>query len=156
MSQTLQLLDAVVARLHDEFGQALSAELFPDNPRNYRLNHPVGAVLVAFGSSKFGTPAATDAVFQERHLVLPLTLVFRQLNGAKGAVGYLDPVRELLTGWTPPNCDQAMAPLDETFIGQVNGVWQYTQRFTTRATQLQTLGHEEGPRLIHAHFEEEP
>ncbi|TBV10256.1 Gp37 family protein [Stutzerimonas kirkiae] len=154
MSQTLQLLDAVVARLQEQFGKALSVELFPENPKGYRLNHPTGAVLVAFGSSKFGGSAATDAVFQERNLVLPLTLVFRQLNGPKGVIGYLDPVRDWLTGWTPPHCDIAMAPVDEVFIGQVNGVWQYTQRFATRAIQLQQMGPESGPRLTRTHFED--
>lgn len=156
MTQTLQLLDAVVARIAEGFGSALAVELFPDNPRNYRLNHPMGAVLVAFGSSKFGVSRATDAVFQERSLVLPLTLAFRQLNGPKGVIGYLDPIRELLSGWTPPNCDQSVAPVDEVFIGQVNGVWQYTQRFATRATQLQPIGQETGPLLVNCEFEEEP
>lgn len=153
MSQTLLLLDAVVARLQERFGRELSVELFPENPKGYRLNHPAGAVLVAFGSSKFGSSDATDAVLQERNLVLPLTLVFRQLNGPKGVIGYLDPVRDCLTGWTPPNCDSAMAPVDEVFIGQVNGVWQYTQRFATRATQLQQMGAETGPLLAHVDFE---
>lgn len=154
MSQTLQVLDAVVARLQERFGRELSVELFPENPKSYRLNHPTGAVLVAFGSSKFGGSDALDAEFQERNLVLPLTLVFRQLNGAKGVIGYLDQVRDCLTGWRPPHCDIAMAPVDEVFIGQVNGVWQYTQRFATRATQLQQMGAETGPPLADVNFEE--
>lgn len=154
--QTLRVLDALVARLQEHFGRELSVELFPENPKTYRLNHPLGAVLVAFGSSKFSNSNASDSEFQERNLVLPLTLVFRQLNGAKGVIGYLDLVRDCLTGWRPPHCDLAMAPLDEVFIGQVNGVWQYTQRFATRATQLQQAGPETGPLLTCATFEEVP
>lgn len=138
MSQTLVILDALVARLQEYFGKQLSVELFPESPKNYRLNHPVGAVLVAFGSSKFGGSDAVDSVFLERNLVLPLTLVFKQLNGAKGVIGYLDQVRDCLSGWRPPHCDLSMVPVDEVFIGQVNGVWQYTQRFATRATQIQS------------------
>jgi hypothetical protein len=138
MSQTLQLLDGVVTRLKERFGKELSAELFPESPKNYRLNHPVGALLVAFGSSKFSGSDAVDSVFLERNLVLPLTLVFKQLNGAKGVIGYLDQVRDCLSGWRPPHCDLSMVPVDEVFIGQVNGVWQYTQRFATRATQIQS------------------
>src|SRR5690606_29811367 len=126
MSQTLELLDALVASLQARFGKELSIELFPENPKGYRLNHPTGAVLVAFGNSKFGGSEALDAAFLARNLMLPLTLVFRQLNGAKGVIAYLDQVRESLTGWKPPHCDLPMVPVDEAFIGQVNGVWQYT------------------------------
>lgn len=139
MGQTALILDAFVERLKAAFGQQLVVELFPENPKNYRLNHPRGAILVAFGSSKFGNPEALDSVFQERNLIIPLTLVFRQLNGRDGAVAYLDDIRDCLTGWYPPHCDNACRPVEETFIGQVNGLWQYGQRFATRATQLQQM-----------------
>lgn len=101
MSQTVAILDALVGRLKGAFEQKLAIELFPENPKNYRLNHPRGAILVAFGSSRFGDPEALDAVFQERNLMLPLTLVFRQLNGRDGVVTYLDAIRDCLTGWYP-------------------------------------------------------
>ncbi len=156
MSQTLALLNAVIQRLQERFGRELAVELFPENPKNYRLNHSIGAVLVAFGSSKFGGSKALDAVLQERNLVLPLTLIFRDLHGAKGAVAHLDSIREELTGWTPPNCDESIAPIDEVFNGQIAGVWQYTQRYATRATHLQRTGHEEGLPLLNIDFEEVP
>jgi hypothetical protein len=140
MSQTTVILDAFVTQLKNTFGQQLAVELFPEAPSKYRLNHPCGAILVAFGSSKFGEPEALDAVFQQRNLIIPLTLVFRQLNGRDGVIGYLDAVRDCLTGWYPPHCDNACRPVDETFIGQVAGLWQYTQRFAIRATQLQQTG----------------
>ncbi|MDG9783705.1 Gp37 family protein [Metapseudomonas otitidis] len=139
MSQTVAILDALVGRLKGAFEQKLAIELFPENPKNYRLNHPRGAILVAFGSSRFGDPEALDAVFQERNLMLPLTLVFRQLNGRDGVVTYLDAIRDCLTGWYPPHCDNACRPVDEVFTGQVAGLWQYTQRFAARATQLQRM-----------------
>lgn len=156
MGQTTTLLDAVVQRVAARFGAELAVELFPENPKAYRLNHSVGAVLVAFGSSKFGASKAMDAVFQERNLVLPLTLMFRQLNGAKGAIAFLDRLRDELSGWTPPNCDMSMAPVEEKFTGQLNGVWQYTQHWATRMPHLQRDGHEEGPPLLHVDFEEVP
>lgn len=156
MSQTALLLDAVLARLNDTFGRELAVELFPEKPAQYRLNHPAGAILLAYGSSRFSDSAALDAVFQERNLVIPLTLVFRQLNGKAGVIAYLDRIRECLTGWVPPHCDSACRPLDEQFIGQVSGLWQYTQRFATRATQLQQTGAEDGPLLTMATFEEYP
>ncbi|AVH35416.1 hypothetical protein AL532_03365 [Pseudomonas monteilii] len=140
MTQTTAILDAFVAQLKNTFGQKLAVELFPEAPSGYRLNHPRGAILVAFGNSKFGEPEALDAVFQQRNMTIPLTLVFRQLNGRDGVISYLDAIRDCLTGWYPPHCDNACRPVDEVFIGQVAGLWQYTQRFATRATQLQQTG----------------
>ncbi|WP_339079039.1 Gp37 family protein [Pseudomonas sp. TMP9] len=153
MSQTEQLLDAIVERLKTAMGRDLMVELFPENPAQYRLNHPRGAVLVAFGKSTFGGSQATDAMFQERNLVISLTLVFRQLNGKDGAVSYLDSIRGTLTGWWPPHCDQACRPVSERFIGHLQGVWQYGLDIATRATQLQSMAPTAGAPLLPPTFE---
>ncbi|MDZ7887748.1 MAG: Gp37 family protein [Pseudomonas sp.] len=156
MTQTEALLDGIVGRLKTAFGAELGVELFPENPTQFRLNHPRGAVLVAFGKSTFGGSEATDAMFQERNLVISLTLVFRQLNGKDGAVSYLDRIRDTLTGWWPPHCDQALRPVSERFIGHLQGVWQYGLDIATRATQLQTMALDSGPLLTQTRFEEQP
>ncbi|TWC18634.1 Gp37 protein [Pseudomonas sp. SJZ085] len=137
-TQTEQLLEAILARLQNEFGQQLSIELFPENPVQYRLNHPHGAVLLAYVKSTFGPTQSTDMTFQARSLVLRLTLIFRQLNGKDGVVSHLDRLRDCLCGWYPPNADQACHPIAEQYIGYVNGVWQYAQDYATRATQVQS------------------
>lgn len=155
-TQTEQLLDAFIARLKADFARELAIELFPENPVQYRLNHTIGAILVAYGKSTFGASEATDAVFQARNMSFQLTLVFRQLHGTSGAISYLDRIRECLTGWKPPHCDMACRPSAEHFIGQVQGLWQYSLGITTRATQLQTMGPEYGPLLADAQFEEYP
>lgn len=154
-TQTAQLLDALVARLRERFGRELAADLFPENPSAYRLNHPRGAILVAYGRSQFGNSEAVGAVFQERNLVVRLTLVFRQLNGTDGVTGYLDRIRESLTGWYPPHCDNPCRPQSEQFLGHVQGVWQYALDIATRATQLQAQGPESGPLLTIAKIEED-
>jgi hypothetical protein len=156
MGQTEQILDALVERLKAELGRDLMVELFPENPAQYRLNHPRGAVLVAFGKSTFGGSQAVDAMFQERNVVIALTLVFRQLNGKDGAVGYLDRIRDTLTGWRPPHCDQACRPVSERFIGHLQGVWQYGLDIATRATQLQAMAPSSGPLLTQTLYEEQP
>lgn len=155
-TQTEQLLDAFISRLQVAFDHELAIELFPENPVIYRLNHAVGAILVAYGKSTFGASEATDAVFQARNMNFQLTLIFRQLHGADGATSYLDRIRECLTGWKPPHCDMACRPTAEFFIGQVQGVWQYGLTIATRAVQLQTMGPESGPLLADAQFEEYP
>jgi hypothetical protein len=136
-TQTEQLLDAMRTRLQGQFGKELMVELFPENPAGYRLNHPRGAILLAYGKSTFGGSEAGDAMFQARNIVIRLTLVFRQLNGKDGVISSLDQIRTCLTGWFAPHCDQACRPVAEQFIGQMSGLWQYGQDFSVRATQVQ-------------------
>lgn len=155
-TQTENLMEAMQGRLRQTFGQELMVELFPENPPQYRLNHPRGAILLAYGKSTFGGSESTDAVFQARNMALRLTLVFRQLNGKDGVVSYLDRIRSCLTGWYPPHCDQACRPVSEQFIGHMNGVWQYAQDFSTRSTQLQTMSPDQGALLTVVNFEESP
>lgn len=153
-TQTEQLMDAVLARLRGAFSDELMVELFPENPAQYRLNHPRGSILLAYGKSTFGGSESTDSIFQARNMTLRLTLVFRQLNGKDGVVSYLDRIRACLTGWYAPHCDQAFRPIFEHFIGHMNGVWQYAQDFATRSTQLQIAVPESGPLLTAPRFEE--
>ncbi|MGF6098895.1 Gp37 family protein [Pseudomonas sp. 18175] len=138
-TQTEQLLDALRDRLKEAFDKELAVELFPEIPEKYRLNHPRGAILLAYGKSTFGGSEGTDAVFQARNIVVRLTLAFRQLNGKDGVVSYLDRIRDCLTGWYPPHSDQACRPMSEQFIGHMSGVWQYAQDFFVHATQLQNM-----------------
>jgi len=155
-TQTEQLLDAIRDRLQERFGSGLMTELFPENPAGYRLNHPRGAILLAYGRSTFGGSEAGDSVFQARNIVIRLTLVFRQLNGKDGVISYLDQIRDCLTGWFAPHCDQACRPLAEQFIGQTAGLWQYGQDYAVRATQLQATAPEGGAPLSHIRFEDHP
>lgn len=154
-TQTTVLQEALLARLQEHFSRELSVELFPEAPGQYRLNHACGAVLVAYGRSKFGSSEATDAAFQERQMVFRLTLVFRQLNGKGGVTSYLDRIREVLTGWYPPHCDRACQPLSEQFLGHAQGVWQYALDISVSATQMQIVVPGNDPSLVSADFEHE-
>lgn len=137
MSMTLTILDAVIAQLKTAHGHELAVEYFPEQPLNYRLNHPVGAVLVSYAKSNFATNEAVDSTWMAREMTIPLTLMFRQLNGKKGVIAYLDHVRSTLTGWTPPHCDNALKPVSEQFLAQNAGIWQYALDFTTTTNQIQ-------------------
>ncbi len=80
----LPVLDAVLARLREKLPQ-LQVEYFPEKPAEYRLNHPVGALLLSYAGSRFDRPDDTGAVIQSQTIQLCVTVVFRQLNG-KGAI----------------------------------------------------------------------
>ena len=100
MATTNEILEAVRSRLEE---LPLSAEFWPEEEKEYRLNHPVGAALVGYAGATYDS-RDTFAVIQRRELTLPVILVFRQLNGPDGAVDMLDRIRALLTGFRPPDC----------------------------------------------------
>ena len=98
----------------------LQVEYFPEKPAEYRLNHPVGALLLSYAGSRFDKPNDIGAVIQPQTIQLCVTVVFRQLNGKE--------VR--LTSWmqsaassvaTPPNCRRRIWLTREVFIGEVKG-----------------------------------
>ena len=82
MATTNEILESVRSRLAE---LPLSAEFWPEEEKEYRLNHPVGAVLVGYAGASYGPSRDTFAVIQTREITLAVILVFRQLNGPDGA-----------------------------------------------------------------------
>ena len=114
----------------------LVVELFPAQPQDYRLNHPVGALLLAYPGSRFAEPILrANSVCQERTLTLSVTLVSRHLWGPDGAVALLDRLRAALLGWRPDDCQPVIA-LADRLLGEQAGLWWYTAEFAcaTRIT----------------------
>lgn len=60
-------------------------------------------------------------MIQSQTIQLCVTVVFRQLNGKKGAINVLDAVRRILGGHTPPGCRRRIWLTREVFIGEVRG-----------------------------------
>lgn len=124
MATTLQIIDAVLARLKVKLPQ-LAIEYFPDRPAEYRVNHAVGALLVSYPGSQFGDTVDVTYIAQPRTVRLTVTVLLRQLNGRGGAVDVVDDVRRALVGWRPPDCRKVRA-ISEAFLGETAGIWQYT------------------------------
>lgn len=124
MATTLQIIDAVLARLKVKLPQ-LAIEYFPDRPAEYRVNHAVGALLISYPGSQFGDTVDVTYIAQPRTVKLSVTVLLRQLNGRGGAVDVVDDVRRALVGWRPPDCRKVRA-VSETFLGETAGIWQYT------------------------------
>jgi len=154
MSMTQEMLDAVLAHLRATFGKQLAVEYFPDAPQTYRLNHPVGAVLLMFSRSRFSASTGLGAIVQPREVTFTLTLVFKRLNGAQGAVPVLDALRAALVGFRPPQCQMGLAVVSEDRIGHIAGLWQYQQEYSTQSVQIEVLPDETGQMLTHADFED--
>ena len=116
-------------------------EYFPEKPAEYRLNHPVGALLVSYAGSRFDKPNDIGAVLQTQTIQLCVTVVFRQLNGKRGAIDVLDAVRRI---WLTR----------EVFIGEVKGLWQYALDFATESVFIEDSDLPSGPLLTEVNYEE--
>lgn len=152
MAATLQIIDAVLSRLQTKL-PGLAIEYFPERPAEYRLNHPVGALLVSYLGSQFAASVDTWYVAQPRTVKLSVTVVLRQLNGRGGAVDVLDDVRRALLGWAPPDCMKLKA-VSEKFLGETAGLWQYAVDFHTETMQVEDEDDEALPLLNTVNQEE--
>lgn len=137
MTLTSQILASIMQRLTEIHSRELAIEYFPEQPATYRLNHPTGSILISYSRSNFLVNDAVDATLMQRELTIPLTLVFRKLHGEFGVITYLDKIRETLTGFKPPHCEQSLKPISESFLAQNMGIWQYALDFSTITSQIQ-------------------
>jgi hypothetical protein len=111
-------------------------ELFPSRPEDYRLNHPVGALLLAYPGSRFAaTTLHAQSVCQDRIITLSVSLVSRHLWGTDGAVALMDRLRAALLGWRPTDC-QPVTAVSDRLLAEQAGLWWYAADFacTTRVT----------------------
>ena len=154
MATTLEMIEAAAARVRAKLPK-LAVEYFPEKPNEYRLNHPIGALLVSYAGSDFGEPTSTAYVMQPRRIKLSVTVVLRQLNGKGGAVDVLDQVRAALVGFRMPDCRKLIA-LAETFLGQSAGLWQYAVDFAAECMLVEDAEPDGGPLLTQVTYEENP
>jgi len=126
---------AVTERLTASFGH-LAVDLYPDDPEGYRLDHPIGALLVRYAGSKYGPLLDTDIVAQERRAGVEVTLVMRSLHGKEGITETLEAVRLALTGFAPAGFGK-LQPIHDEFIDQAGGEWRYAIDFVASTTVIE-------------------
>lgn len=106
----------------------LLVEAYPDNPSSFKMIHPKGAVLVHYSGSKFNPSLFEEVIVQERKLTYDLIILNRSLRGNSGIYETMDKIREALTGFQYDDTTK-FYPIDEEFILEENGLWQYGMRF---------------------------
>lgn len=106
----------------------LKIEGFPDNPNEYRLIHPKGAILVAYNSSEFDTEHHNGIICQLENLEYGLTLIVRNLRDTDGAYDYIDLIKSTLTGYAPTGCKK-MYLRNISFLTERDKLWQYGLTF---------------------------
>lgn len=114
---------SIVARL-DAALDKLHVEAFPDKPESFKLTHPAGAVLVAYGREVYSKPRDIALVVQDRRIEWDISILTRNLRSHVGAYDVLDAVRMVLTGWRTEGCSK-LIPVRAEFIDQSQGVWTH-------------------------------
>lgn len=145
MSATRPIIEAVAAHLQEKIAW-VQVDIFPERPTDYQFIHPTGAVLVGYQSSKFTQIEGLGTIAQQRDLTLHLTIIGAHLHGDDGALAILDEVRLAIVGFKPPNCLPCHL-LQERFLSEDAGAWQYELTVQTTTQQVQVCQPENLPTL---------
>lgn len=127
----------IIERLKSKIPE-LHIEGFPEKPAEFRLVHPKGAILVHYQGGNYSEQKALAVIVQDKKLEFSITIVIKHLRTHEGAYGYLDRVRNILTGFKPEGGNK-MIPVKDEFIGEDNGIWQYSINFTTVIPVLEDI-----------------
>lgn len=146
MNITLGALKSIQQHLSENLPD-WAIELMPDDPSDYHLAHPNGAVLISYAGSKFDSPRPTQAITQSRHIHVVCTVICRNLHHDEGAINVLDELRLLLVGFRPPHCNPCYL-IDEQFDGVANNIWQYQLAICCESVQVQRCEPTVKPALV--------
>ena len=109
---------------------------FPDNPNEYNLIHPGGALLLRYNGSDYQEPDPNNQKFltQTRLFRWIITIMQRNLslkNGHRGIYDLIESIRSTLTGYTITGLPDAsvMWPIGDRFISENQGLWVYAIEF---------------------------
>ncbi len=141
-TRTQAVIDAVLEKLKAAFTSAgetaprYAIELYPDDPSRYRLAHPVGALLVRHLASEYAPPqnsgmrhqslVSQQAMPQERTLIVRVTVMFRQLNGADGVTAVVDQASDALHGAVLGDSRGGAYLVGDGFEDVTGGVWEHS------------------------------
>jgi len=116
----------IIERLKSQI-DGMAIEGFPDDPREYRLLHPKGALLVRYQGARYEESIVTGLIRQRVRLEYDVVVVSRNLRNHQGAYDMMDQVRTALTGYEIDN--EKIYPVSDGFINETEGLWQYGMRF---------------------------
>lgn len=149
------IADQMVQRILDRLARAvtdLAVEAFPDDPANYRLTHPNGAILIAYGGSQYAEPRTLDRIIQDRQAEFDLTLILRHLRGPTGAWTRLDGIRLALTGARVDGGGSRLRPVRDRFVSHDNGLWRFEMTLTATVPAIERVADPVDPPLVPPHL----
>ena len=119
-----EIIERIKSKISD-----LHIEGFPEKPSEFRLTHPIGAILVHYQGGSYSDSKSIGCIVQDKKLEFSITVVTRNLRSYKGSYFYQDKIRQIITGFRPLCCTK-MQPVKEEFISEDNGIWQYSINFS--------------------------
>lgn len=142
---------AYVARLKKKLPE-LEVLPHPSRVEDYRLLHPVGAVLVGYRGGPYGEPRGMGPyVAQNRILSFEIVAVAHSLrteDGHTGAMEILEAARMALVGYEAPGFRHTYAVRDR-FLDYNEGEWKYGLTVAASTTAVQVSEEVAGTILQH-------
>lgn len=122
----LETETALINKLAELFPQ-FRVDAYPDNPENYRLVHPTGALLVRYAGEVTEDTGIQQALVQFERSVWNVVVVSRGLRSHAGAYPVIDAVKEGLGGKTISG--GTLRPAGVRFLSESGGVWYHAVAF---------------------------
>lgn len=122
-----EITDEFLALVKPVFPE-LEVDHYPGNPEDYKLTHPVGAVLLIFRDRTFSEPDATDGTVQRNQPMVQLTYMNRNLTQTgkdPGVYKLLDRGRDGLAGKSIGH--GYIWIRREKLLPRRSGIWIYAQ-----------------------------
>jgi len=140
----------IISRLKSKI-KDVQVQGFPEKPSEFRLIHPIGALLVHYQGASYSEPKSLGCIVQISKLEFSITIVMKNLRSIQdgsyqGAYGYIDMVKQVLTGYKIDGCTK-IYPVKEDFLGEDNGIWQYGINFVLTSQNIEADENDELPLL---------
>lgn len=124
MIETSEIRYVVIEKLKNDI-QDMAIEPFPNNPRNYRLTHPKGAVLIAFDGLNMTEPHTVQQIFT---LSLTATILFNSIIDSSEMLSDIDRIRQSVTNDLFPYGSRFYC-VNQVPLGEEENVWYYRLKF---------------------------
>ena len=138
--------DDLITKLTADIGLA-TAEIrsFPDDPAEYNLVHPGGAILVRYDQSIYPEPIPNRKSFliqeEVRHqwIITVMQKSLKLKDGHQGVYGLVESVRTSLSGYTiTSQADFSILwPTGVRFVSENEGTWVYQISFAHTAPETE-------------------
>ena len=142
-----EIENLIIERLKNKI-KDVQIQGFPEKPSEFRLIHPIGALLVHYQGANYSEPKSLGCIVQDKKFEFSITVVMKNLRSPQdahqGAYDYIDAVNQTLTGYRIDGCSK-MYPVKEDFIGEDNGIWQYGITFALTSQNIEMDEEEDLP-----------
>lgn len=131
----LTMRDAILGQLSSQLQASADPDVqpfgwlvdkYPGDPKIYKPQNPLGAILVFYrGSKSNDSMASAPRVTQLRQVDFDITILSLDLLSQDKATKLVDAIYLAITGFLPSWADRPMWISKDGFVGNKGGLWQY-------------------------------